>query len=245
VSSITAVVTVERTSGTRGDVVARFVRMRAGSVDDDALRMVGAAIELPALGTCSRLQNNPSRAARMELVSAGAVSLEADGFRGNLLARQVPDVVDVVGGVVYTARAEGDVMPARGRFTLRASGTIEPDFEIAPFTVDANIPGEPSDLRVAGDTNNAAVSSSEPTEITWESAGGDDVIYLDVAGRGADKVRCLFADSGRASLATSNFPSDEGTITVHRVHRESFHARGIDAGLMRFDFARVVGFHRR
>src|SRR5689334_2266348 len=60
-STATAVVVIERTSGpgeaTRGDaVIARFVRVRQGAVDDQALRIAGVAWDLPALGTCSGSQ---------------------------------------------------------------------------------------------------------------------------------------------------------------------------------------------
>lgn len=254
VSAVTAIVTVERTTGgTRGDVVARFVRARAGTVDEEALRMVGAAIELPALGTCSRA-TNPGALAKVsssvELLNVGAVSLEADGYRANLVARALPDVVDLVSGVVYTARAEGsDSFPADGRYLLRATSTPDADFDVASFSVEANVPGEPDDLRVAGEDVNALIATNEPVEITWEPppsrADAEDAIYVDVTGREADKIRCSFADSGRAILPPTAFLSDEGTVAVHRVHHEAFRARGIDSGVLRFDFARVVTFRRR
>ena len=38
---------------------------------------------------------------------------------------------------------------------------------------------------------------------------------------------------------------EEGTLAVHRLHREAFHARGVEPGEVRFDFARVVAFARR
>src|SRR5437879_778319 len=60
-SALTAVVVVERTVGyagadsARSEAVARFVRVRGGTVDEDALRMVGAAVDFPPLGACARV----------------------------------------------------------------------------------------------------------------------------------------------------------------------------------------------
>ena len=62
----------------------------------------------------------------------------------------------------------------------------------------------------------------------------------------APATRCLFDDGGHATLEASAFGAlEDGTIAVHRLHREAFHARGIDPGEVRFDFARVVSFVRR
>jgi hypothetical protein len=86
-------------------------------------------------------------------------------------------------------------------------------------------------------------------EVTWEAGAGDDAIYIDVAGASATPLaRCLFADSGRATLPSLAFGAaavTDGTLAVHRLHRESFKAHGVDPGEVRFDFARVVPFARR
>src|SRR5262245_37485759 len=84
-SPATAVVVVERTAGpgdaARAEAIARFIQMRAGAIDEQALRMVGAAVEFPALGACSAIgrswTDSPARA--VKLANVGAVSLEANG----------------------------------------------------------------------------------------------------------------------------------------------------------------------
>jgi len=273
-SAVTAIVTVDRTAGAAGtegsksDMIARFVRSRAGAVDDDALRIVGAAIDLPAAGSCARLPtaNSAVKMARsLELVNVGALSFEMAAppssdakpdYQGKLVARHLPDVVDLVSGVVYTGRGEGDAFPARGRYVFHAAGA--PEQEIAPFTVEATAKGEPGELRIADqavvhrtDAGPFSVSATEPTEVTWtppaDATADDDVIYIDVSARppGAATVRCSFGDTGHATLAPTSFTSDEGTITVHRVHRVPFRAKGIDSGVLRFDFARVSSFRRQ
>ncbi|WP_394850652.1 hypothetical protein LZC95_24740 [Pendulispora brunnea] len=269
--------TVERTTGASGteapksDIIARFVRSRAGVVDGDSLRLVGAAIELPPVGSCSRLSGASSAtklARSLELLNVGALSFELSGGSAaegkpetKLVARQVPDVVDLVSGVVYTARGEGDAFPAKGRYVFRAAGS--PEQEIAPFTVEATAKGEPGDIRIADQALSHRVDGSpvfipavDPTEIAWTTEGSadDDVVYIDVSAKAASVggagtrdtgVRCSFADTGRATLAATAFVADEGTIAIHRVHRESFRAKGIDSGVLRFDFARVATFRRR
>jgi hypothetical protein len=267
--SATAVVVVERTASataagdsTRAEAVARFVRMRSGAVDDDALRMVGAAVDFPALGSCAQLARTPGASAPVRsiaLVDVGAVSIESAGVRTSLLPRSLPDVADVVSGVVYAARLEkaaSDALPARGRYTVRASGS--PDLDVPPFTVLATAPAEPSDVRIAGSEAGAtaidvtAATAAPTVDLAWEAAtaSADDLIYVDIGGATASPVvRCLFTDAGHASIPSAAFgaiaPSDEGTLTVHRLHRDAFRAAGVDPGEVRFDFARAVAVTRR
>jgi hypothetical protein len=264
-TTATAVVVVERTvstagagESTRAEAVARFVRMRSGAVDDDALRMVGAAVDFPALGSCAQLPSLPSARGSaapvraIALVDVGAVTVESGGVKTSLVPRQLPDVADVVSGVVYAARPSDAALPPRGKYLLRAAGSAELD--VAPFVVSAAAPGEPSELRIAGQDARAAagvaIAASAPVELTWEAGAPDDSIYVDVAGAATTPalptVRCLFTDSGRASIPAAAFGGiDDGALTVHRLHREAFHVRGVDPGEVRFDFARVVAISRR
>ena len=265
------------TETARGEAVARVVRMRSGPVDDEALRLVGGAVELPALGTCTALggsrdgsgssfsgassssaPSSPMRA--MSLVDVGAVTLEAGGIKTSLAPRQLPDVADLVSGVVYTARPGDGAIPARGSFVLRAAGSA--DLDVAPFIVDTIAPGEPTDLRIAGqDARSAAGVALVPNasaELTWSAGATEDVVYVDIipsagpaattlGASGAATVRCVFADpAGRGALPASALAAfEDGTLSVHRLHREPFHAHGVEPGEVRFDFARAVLFSRR
>lgn len=262
-SAITAVVVVERTSGnalnqaenTRGEAVARFVRMRSGAVDDDALRSVGATVDFPALGSCSRLSGGSTTTVfhALDLLDVGAVSLETEASKTSLVARRLPDVADLVSGVVYTARTkdeDGAGFPARGHYVFRAAGA--PDLDVAPFAVESTVIGEPTDVRVGGleprTGEKLLVSGTSLVDVTWTAGESEDVVYIDVVSTSAgasSTTRCLFPDSGRATLAGSSFGDADGTVVTHRLHREVFHARGIDAGELRFDFARAVSFRRR
>jgi hypothetical protein len=258
-SSATAIVVVEGTAaneGTRAEAVARFVRSRGGVVDDEALRMVGAAVDFPAVGSCAAVTaRGASQARAVMLLDVGGVSLATGDTRTSLQARQLPDVADLVSGVVYSARAgdglptrRGEGLPSRSAYVLRVEGSQELD--VAPFVVSATSPGEPSDVRVAGEDGRSgavAITPGAPVPITWEAGVPEDNVYVDVgAASSGPSFRCLFADGGRASVPASAFASFEyGTVAVHRLHREAFRAHGIDRGEVRFDFARVVSFVRR
>jgi hypothetical protein len=250
-SSSAAVVLVERTlsvdDSAKAEAVARFVHMRSGAVDDDALRMVGAAIEFPALGACAPLaiaQSPDTGPAR------GTIGLEANGVRTALQARRLPDIVDLVSGVVYSTRAtDPDAFPEGAAYVLHAAG--RPELDLAAFTASATAPREPDDLRIAGQDARAAggvvLPSDSPTTLAWRAGNRDDVVYVDVspsAPPGPGNVRCLFDDAGHAVIAAAALAGDDGTLTIHRLHRETFQATGIDTGEIRFDFARTVAFHR-
>ncbi len=259
-TAATGIIAVEGTAGADGartEVVARFVRARGGVVDEDALRMVGAAVDLPAVGSCARGGRTGSGAARaalaarsLALLDVGAVSLVAGETTASLAPRQLPDVADVVSGVVYSARA--DALAARGAYLLRVDGSAEGD--VASFAVSALSPGEPADVRVAGESADArtaavALAPGSPVDVTWDASAvsGEDLVYVDVGGPlVTSPMRCTFADAGHGTVPASAFGAlEEGTLAVHRLHREAFHVRGVEPGEVRFDFARAVAFTRR
>jgi len=266
-SRATAIVVIEGSSGSaidgarlegaRTDVVARFVRARSGAVDDDALRMVGAAVDFPAVGGCGALGAVHSAAPRaLSLLDVGAVSLSAAGESGESLAtlqaRQLPDVADLISGVVYSTTARDGALPTKGQYVLHVDGARAgtEGSDIAAFAVAATSPGEPVNVRLAGDEGrDGAVSFplDAAASLTWDAGASEDEIYIDVAAvSAAPTTRCLFVDSGEAKLGASAFGGlEDGTLTIHRLHRESFRTQGVDHGEVRFDFARVVPFSRR
>jgi hypothetical protein len=238
-STATAIVAVERTVGpgdlTRDDVVARFVRVRQGAVDVDALRLAGAALDLPALGACTSPEVAPSTAAarNVELVDVGGVSLEGVATKTTLMPRAMPDPSGAVSGLFYSARAEGAFTPG-ARVQLRATGG-----DLAEgFQASVASPRDLGDVRVA--------STSSGLELVWDTADDPrDVVYVDVSSASALVTRCAVADAGRFVVPASALAGlDDGLVAVHRVHRESFRARGVEPGEVRFDLARVVAWKR-
>ena len=253
-SPAAAVIVVERTTGdsARGEAVARFVRGRSGPLDEEAIRWLGLEPELPALGTCAKTATDvPSMpAGGLRLLDVGRVTLTAEPNHQSkqsieLVRRRVPDVVDVVSGVVYSASALE--LPLRGTFEVKVVG--EP--ELASIRTTSEFAGEPANIRVQSqDTAGGAVlvSTETPIDIVWDaSSGTGDLVYVDVAlpesgARKASVTRCTSADIGHASIPASAFGDADGSMSVHRMRRSSFRTAGIDRGELRLDFAREIVF---
>ena len=246
-----ALVAIERTTdstqGSRAEASARFLRITAASTDD-AMHAIGAALDLPAVGTCAALSTraaapsngtDPGPVPVVELLDVGSVSLEAAGIETRLSPRQLPDVTDVVNGVVYSRATDPLLLPAGARYVVRVAGAPG----VGPIEVSAVAPADPADVRIAGETREGSgtlTASGSSVDLSW-TARLDDVVYVDVRPSG---VRCALGDTGTGSVSTLLL-DDEGTLIIHRLHRESLHTRGIDSGEVRFDFARTVGYVRR
>jgi hypothetical protein len=259
-STMSAVVVVERTidvnEGARAEASARFVRVAAGASDQDALRAIGAALELPVRGGCASVAALSGGVARsepaqvVELLDVGTVSLEAAGTETRLVPRQLPDVTDVVSGVVYARAADPSLLPASTRYVVHVGGSAGRE----AFDVAVTAPADPSDVLVAGEDGRAAVvARGTSIDLSWTPTGPDDVVYADVQ---PSAVRCVLEGTSgsptrgggtglvHAGLSTS-LMDDAGTIVVHRLHREPLHIRGLEGGEVRFDFARTVAYSRR
>jgi hypothetical protein len=266
-STATAVVVVERTMGpgdaVRGDaVIARFVRVRQGVVDEQALRIAGASgfdRDLPAVGTCSTAgagaEAQPALQPRsVDLLDVGVLTVDGSynaapianvasaGKSTVLLPRAMPDPTGVVSGVFYSARSAEAFTPA-GRLQFHTSGG--PDIAEG-FRVDVPSPRDVADVHVAF---TGATGATSGLDVIWESDAASearDVVYVDVLGPSSRLVaRCATLDVGQLSIPGSAVGTlEDGQLAVHRLHRESFRAKGIEPGEIRFDIARVIAFHR-
>lgn len=258
-SVTSAVVIVERTvdpaGGPRAEASARFVRVSAPSSTHDALRTIGAAVDLPAPGTCVSLSTlaggvtagtAATAAPWVELVDVGAVSLEVAGRETHLVPRQLPDVTDVVSGVVYARAADATLFPPAARYLVHVSGGPE----VEPFEVTAAAPADPADVHIGGEdaASGLVVAAGAPVEIAWAPDTTDDSLYVDVQ---PAAVRCALegAQHSTETLARATVPAslvdEAGTLIVHRMHREALVARGLEGGEVRFDFSRSVAYVRR
>lgn len=244
-TSVTGVVLVEQSGlasdGAHAEVSARFLRVH-GAVDEGALRLVGAALDLPPAGECAPLFSaGGAKSSRVELLDVGTLTLENGASRATLQPRRVPDVIDLVSGVLYTARTEA----VRGKVTLRATGG---SLDVAPFTVEVNAPPALLGLRLDGveahEGDPVLLAASGPAELSWQAGetGGTDVIYVDVSNlHDAVNLRCAFADDGHGTLPAAAL-RDDGSLSIHRIRREALVHTGIERGEVRFDLARVISF---
>ncbi len=254
-STTSALVSIERTSdpttGSRAETSARFLRVMAPSSADDALRAIGASLELPAAGMCAaiaaRAGSGPAQLPLVELLDVGGVTLEVGGVETRMSPRQLPDVTDVVSGVVYARGTDPALLPDSTRYVVRVTGT--PGFE--PFAVSALGAGDPAQVRIAGeDETGTLLATGAMLDVSWPAdpaASGDDVVYVDVRPAG---VRCTLGDdSDNSTLAHATVSTllldDTGTLVLHRLHREALRAPSVDSGEIRFDFARTIPYVRR
>jgi hypothetical protein len=254
-SSATAIIVVERTAGpgdaVRGDaVIARFVRVSQGAVDEPALRMAGVTADLPApsaMGAnCFVPNDNPpaySHGRAVELLDVGQVTLNSASAVPNsaentakttmLLPRSMPDPAGVVSGVFYSSRS-ADVFAAGSRVSLRSNGGAD---LLDGFNVSVTAPRDVSDVRVSPNVVGGL-------DVSWDATDSDahDLVYVDILSP-APRVgmRCTVTDTGHVAIPSQ---VEEGQVAVHRLHKETFKAKGIEPGEVRFDVAKILNFHR-
>lgn len=243
-STATAIVVVERTVGpgdaVRGDaVIARFVRVRQGAVDDPALRIAGVAEDIPAPGTCAAPSESDGliQGRGVELLDVGQVVLTGESSKSTvLLPRSMPDPAGVVSGVFYSSRSS-DVFAAGSGVSLRASGGAD---LLEGFSVSVTAPREIGDVSVA--------SVASGLDVSWDAADASehDLVYVDILSPAPRVVmRCTSTDDGHLLVPHGALVGiDDGQLAVHRLHKESFKAKGIEPGEVRFDVAKVVTFRR-
>jgi hypothetical protein len=81
--------------------------------------------------------------------------------------------------------------------------------------------------------------------VTWDAVDADarDLVYVDVLSPRMT-MRCTSSEAGHVSIPSSAVIGDDAQIAVHHLHVESFKAKGIEPGEVRFDVAKLVAFHR-
>ena len=242
-ATTSAVVSVQRTAdlveGSRAEASARFIRLMGPSSATDALRAIGAALDLPAQGSCASLASlgdaPAAQAQLIELIDVGEVSLEVNGVETRLSPRQLPDVTDIVSGVVYARATDPGLLPAGDRYVLHVGGGRGR----RAVDVVATAPGDPSEVQIAGeDAPGTLLASGSAIDLSWTGDRPGDLVYVDVRPSG---VRCVLEAGGHGSVSTLLL-DDAGTLVVHRLHRESLRVEGIEGGEIRFDFARTVTY---
>lgn len=253
-STATAIVVVERTSGpgdaARGDaVVARFVRVRQGTVDDPALRIAGVGTDIPTPGSCFVPPDDApviQHGRSVELLDVGQVVLSTENATKStvLVPRSMPDPAGVVSGMFYSMHS-ADAFAAGSRLSLRSSGGAD---LLDGFSISVTAPREVTDVAVG--------STSGGLDVSWESSDLEasdprvrsipDLVYVDVLSPATHvAMRCTGANAGHLLVPQSTIAGiEEGLLAVHRLHKESFRAKGIEPGEVRFDVAKIVPFRR-
>jgi hypothetical protein len=247
------VVLVERASSADGtvqtNVSAKFMRLSAPVDVDLAERVVGARLDLPALGTCrvdaaarEKVGNNSRPVlGPIELLDVGDVSLVTGASRLALGARAFPDVGELVSGMFYTAPDAATELPWADTYTLQGTGSAL----VEHFAIQVEAPPPPSEVRIGGlPLNSAVVDTRFPTAVDWDGQPRGDQVVVDIGVPSGASVHCAFKDSGKAILPSlavigsrlGPLPS-AGSIRVHRLRQRTFTAVGLDAAELRFDLS--------
>jgi hypothetical protein len=249
-----ALVTIERVSagdGERTEAVARFLRVRQGELGR-AARLLGASVDGPQPGTCT-VPESGSRAEvpAVQLLDVGNVSVTTAAHTSVLRVRRMPEVAELVSGVLYTRTGESGSFPPESRYVIRA----EAGGEERIFAIAATAPRELEGVRVAGallgreQVAVAAVSASgggaswETVELAWEPGAPEDIVFADIESREHGKVaHCAFVDRGRGELPAWALDAAGAVagVRLRRVHREAARAvQSWDEVEVRFEFTRT------
>jgi hypothetical protein len=219
--------------------IARFIR--GVGIDDATLQMLGASNDLPKPGTCAGVSARVSNSRAVELLDVGAVTIDVAGHASLLAPRNVPDMNDLVWGVVYSARTDGEDAPLSGPISIRVAGSKD----VGALSIDIADMRAPEGVAFDDAPPPLTLRGNDDVHVTWTAAAASrDIVYFEVD-NGTETLTCAYDDSGSATLPASIFaavPAGAGSIVVHRLHREAVTTRGIDEGEARFDFARVYDF---
>lgn len=236
----------ERERAARTHASARFLRMPSSTDEGLASHLVGAALELPAIGQCASVA--PFEEERgiplgafgpIDLVDVGVVTIEAGAAHAALAARAFPDVVDLVSGVVYTTRDADDSFPAPSLYRFDVTGSAQ----LPATRIEVVAPPLPEAVHI-GEQPLGADPVDVPREalaLRWDKGSGDDLVYVDLTSyehARLVRVRCTFTDDGAALIPASALPdASTAGLALHRVHRQPVVGEGFDGGEVRFDLA--------
>ena len=230
----------------RAEASARFIRVTAPASTDDALRAIGASLELPARGSCAAIaslaESPVARPPIVELLDVGEVTPQADGVRDTpLAARQLPDVTDVGQRRRLCPRDGPSLLPPRPRATMstlpgrRGTRAHRHDRDRARRSGRSRSSGE--------DTSGTLVVAGARR---WTSRGSGQGCGRRRLRRRPPERRPVRARRARATAPCrrcSSTRSGRSSCTACIASRSR--RRGIDTGEVRFDFARTISYVRR
>jgi hypothetical protein len=222
------------------EVSARFLQTH-GRPGDSAIRMAGAAWETPATGACMQFgRGTPGRrsdtTAKVSLLNVGPIDIRGEAMQLRLLPRVLPDVANLMSGSVYGAAVD-----------VTASAAYE--FSVGKNSIKARAPDNLAPLRIEGvrvESGPIVIRADGSVSFAWSLANGDPEglapVILDILGS-AGLTRCAFDDRGNAAVPEWALPA-RGTLSLHRLTRQTVHLDLADATELRFDLSESVAFTR-
>lgn len=261
-STTQALILIERSErdgkAAQTNISAKFLRVPVTADSDAVERVIGSALDLPAVGECLMVGDSeiapgdPSAVGSIELFDVGDVTIRTSASSFPLAARAFPDVGDRVSGVFYTSPDAASELPASGKYVLEGSGSQPVD----RFAIESDAPPAPAEVTLAGQAlaDGIALEAGQAIEVGWRAsaalgeASKDDVAYVEIVAENGVAARCAFDDRGHGVLPASLFQSADfgrlplgATLAVHRVRQGTFRVPGLDSGEVRFDVSVIAG----
>ncbi len=237
------VVFVERVTeagGARVHVGGRFFRSQ-GVAAESLPDLVGAPPSGATVGCTEQgamAEALDSSHAEVQLLDVGAIDARADSFTARMSPHRLPDLWNVVSGVVYGL--DGDLPVGSWQFT--AAG--DPATARGAFDVSGAPPEAIGELRV-GDTlalpQGSAIALPRRGSLTLRWSRGVTTDRVAVVFEGSGSLSCGARDDGALDLDAAS--SDRvrellrqgGTLSVHRLRTVPFAVSGIDRATLVFD----------
>lgn len=237
------VVFVERVTeagSARVHVGGRFFRSQ-GVAAESLPELVGAPPTGASVGCAEQgamAEALDSSHAEVQLLDVGIIDARADAFSARMSPHRLPDLWNVVSGVVYGL--DGDL--SAGAWQFVAAG--DPATARGAFDVSGVPPEAIGDLRVGDATvtpqgSAIALPRRGPLALRWSRGLATDRVALVFEGSGT--ISCGARDDGTLDLDGPNTDRvrellrEGGTLSVHRLRAVPFAASGIDRATLVFD----------
>lgn len=237
------VVFVERVGeagGAQVHVGGRFFRSQ-GVAPESLPELVGAPPIAATVGCTERgamAETLDSSHAEVQLLDVGVVDARADGLTSRMTPHRLPDLWNVVSGVVYGL--DGDLPSGSWQF----SATGDPATSRGAFDVTGAPPEAFGELRL-GDAiiapQGGALSLPRRGGLSLRWARGASSDRVAVVFEGSGTMSCGARDDGTLDVDAANADRvrellrQGGTLSVHRLRTVPFAISGIDRATLVFD----------
>lgn len=238
------IVFVERVDdggGARVHVGGRFFRSQG--VRAESLAALVGAPPSTATGGCTERgamgEGLDSTQAEVQLLDVGAIDARADALVARMSPHRLPDLWNVVSGVVYGL--DGELPTGAWQF----SGAGDPTTLRGAFDVSGAPPEPMAELRIGDDTlplgPGAAVTLPRRGGLSLRWTRGASTDRVAVVFEGAGTLSCSARDDGAFDLDAAQVDRvrellrQGGTLAVHRLRVIPFVMSGIDRASLIFD----------
>ncbi len=201
----------------------------------DARTLVAAGLQtrVPPIGSCEGLADPAAGSFtdfdEVHLLDVGEVSIRAtlddalpasDDQAITLAPHAFPSISSFASGVMYTSRdREAASFPSGATYRVAVSGSQD----LGGFHLEASAPRQLTNVTLSGEplSRVAALSTSEPLDVTWRVGAPGDVVVVELvdADDASALVRCAFADdtgAGSVPAERLNGLVGRGEVALHR-----------------------------